>query len=214
MTRTSVSRSAKELDDLRNDIKETAGLQGKDLSPYDFDMLEQDIKEKVSGSAINAKTLKRFFGYDQTDGTSSVRLYTLDVLSRYVGYANWNDYLEHLHLIEGAGSGDFKGEEIDADRLQVGDTLQITWLPNRRSILKYLGNQCFEIIETENSKWQVGDTFLCKHLIQGKPLYVDKLTDKDGKQKSAMYVVGEKEGIQIQLSHSHSIVAGGLEEMS
>ena len=195
MTKTSVSRCAKELDDLRNDIKETAGLQGKNLSPYDFDMLEQDIKGRVSGSAINAKTLKRFFGYDQTDGTSSVRLYTLDVLSQYVGYANWNGYLEHLHLIEGAGSGDFKGEAIDADSLQVGDTLQITWLPNRRSILKYLGNQRFEIIETENSKWQVGDTFFCKHLIQGKPLYVDKLTDKDGKLKSAMFVVGEKEGI-------------------
>ena len=97
MSITSVLRSAKELDNLRNDIKEMAGLQGKDLSPYDFDMLEQDIEEKVSGSAINSKTLKRFFGYDQTDGASSVRLYTLDVLSRYVGYANWNEYLEHLH---------------------------------------------------------------------------------------------------------------------
>ena len=197
MTKTSVSRDTKELDKLRNDIKETAGLQGKSLSPYDFDMLEQDIREKVAGVAINAKTLKRFFGYDQMDSGSSVRLYTLDVLSQYVGYANWNKYLEHLHLSEGAGSGDFKGKEINADSLQVGETLQITWLPNRKSILKYLGDQRFVIIETENSKWQVEDTFICKHFIQGKPLYVDNLTDKDGKLKSTMYVVGEKEGISI-----------------
>ena len=77
----------------------------------------------------------------------------------------------------------------------MGETLQITWLPNLKSILKYLGDQRFLIIETENSKWQVGDTFFCKHFIQGKPLYVDNLTNKDGKLKSAMYVVGEKEGI-------------------
>ena len=195
MTKTSVSRDTKELDNLRDDIKKAAGLQGKSLSPYDFNLLEQDIKEKVAGAAINAKTLKRFYGYDQMDSGSSVRLYTLDVLSQYVGYANWNEYLEHLHLSEGAGSGDFKGKEINADSLQVGETLQITWLPNRKSILKYLGNQRFEIVETENSKWQAGDTFICKHFIQGKPLYVDNLTDKDGKLKSTMYVVGEKEGI-------------------
>ena len=195
MTKTSVSRDTKELDNLRDDIKKAAGLQGKSLSPYDFNLLEQDIKDKVAGAAINAKTLKRFFGYDQMDSDSSVRLYTLDVLSQYVGYANWDEYLEHLHLSEGAGSGDFKGKEINADSLQVGETLQITWLPNRKSILKYLGNQRFEIVETENSKWQAGDTFICKHFIQGKPLYVDNLTDKDGKLKSTMYVVGEKEGI-------------------
>lgn len=195
MTKTSVSRSTKELDNLRDDIRKLAGFQDKTLSPSDFNRLQQDIKAKLPQSAINAKTLKRFFGYDQMDVDSSVRLYTLDVLSQYVGYANWNDYLEHLLMTEGAGSGDFKGEEINADDLQVDDLLQIAWQPDRKSTLKYLGGQRFEIIETENSKWQVGDTFLCKHFIQGKPLYVDNLTNKNGVLKSSMYVVGEKGGI-------------------
>ena len=195
MTKTSVSRSTKELDNLRDDIRKLAGFQDKTLSPSDFNRLQQDIKAKLPQSALNAKTLKRFFGYDQTDEASFIRLYTLDVLSQYVGYANWSGYLEHLHLKEGSGSGDFKGEEINADDLQVGDTLQIAWQPNRKSTLKYLGNQRFEIIETENSKWQIGDTFLCKHFILGKPLYVDNLTDKDGVLKSTMYVVGEQGGL-------------------
>ena len=147
--------------------------------------------------AINAKTLKRLFGYDKTDTSSDIRLYTLDVLSQYVGYENWNAYLEHLQLLEGSGSGDFKGEEINADGLQTGDTLQIAWQPNRKTTLKYLGNQQFEITETENSKWQVGDRFLCRHFINGKPLYVDNLTDKGGVLKSAMFVVGEGKGIVI-----------------
>lgn len=200
MTKTSVSRSTKELENLRNDIRELAGFQDKTLSPGDFDLLEQNIKKKLPQSAINAKTLKRLFGYDRTNEESFIRLYTLDVLSRYLDYENWNAYLEHLHLLEGGGSGDFKGEEINAEDLSIGDTFQIAWQPNRKSTLKYLGNQKFEITETENSKWQVGDTFLCKHFMMGKPLYVDNLTNKDGVLKSAMYVVGEKGGINISLS--------------
>ena len=197
MTKTSVSRDTKELEDLRDDIKKLAGFQDKTLSPSDFDMLERHIKAKFPQSAINAKTLKRFFGYDKTEGSSFVRLYTLDVLSQYVGYDSWDAYLEHLRLLEGSGSGDFNGSQVNADDLQVGDTLQISWQPNRRSTLKYLGNQQFEITATENSKWQVGDTFLCKHFFSGKPLYVDNLTDKNGILKSAMYVVGEKGGITL-----------------
>lgn len=195
MTKTSVSRSTKELDNLRDDIRKQAGFQDKTLSPTDFDHLQQDIKAKLPQSALNAKTLKRFFGYDQTNEASFIRLYTLDVLSQYVGYANWNGYMEHLRLSEGAGSGDFKGEEINADTLQVGDIVQIAWQPDRKSTLKYLGSQRFEIIATENSKWQVGEQFQCRHFINGKPLYVNNLTDKDGVLKSNMYMVGGKGGI-------------------
>lgn len=195
MTKTSVSRSAKELDNLRDDIRKCAGFQDKTLSPSNFDFLEEDIKKELPKTSINAKTLKRFFGYDRTEESSFIRLYTLDVLSQYVGYESWNAYHEHLQLLEGSGSGDFKGEEINADDLSIGDALQIAWQPNRKSTLKYLGNQQFEITKTENSKWQVGDTFFCKHFISDKPLYVDNLTDKNGVLKSAMYVVGEKSGI-------------------
>ena len=197
MTKTSVSRSAKELANLRDDIRKRAGFQDKTLSPSDFDFLESDIKKELPQAAINAKTLKRFFGYDKTPESSFVRLYTLDVLSQYVGYENRHAYLGHLHLLEGNGSGDFKDEEINVDDLSFGETLQIAWQPNRKSTLKYLGNQQFEIIETENSKWQVGDTFFCKHFISGKPLYVDNLTDKNGILKSTMYVVGKDLGIVI-----------------
>lgn len=197
MATTSVSRKLKELDNLRDDIKETAGLKDKTLSPNDFDFIEMEIKRKLPKSAINAKTLKRLFGYDRTEESSYIRLYTLDVLSQYVGCDNWSAYLERVRLSEGSGSGDINGNQINADDLQVGDTLQIAWQPNRKSTLKYIGNQCFEIIETENTKWQVGDSFLCRHFIFGKPLYVDNLTDKNGKLKSTMYVVGENGGISI-----------------
>jgi hypothetical protein len=195
MATTSVSRNIKELDNLREDIKETAGMKDKTLSPNDFDIIQQDINNKVSQSSINAKTLKRLFGYDKTDDDSNIRLYTLDVLAKYVGYENWSSYLEHIQLLHGKNSGDFIGERINTEDLKIGDCIQIKWNPKRRSVLKYLGNLCFEIIETENSKWQVGDTFFCKHFILNKPLYVDNLTDKNGLLKSEMFVVGSKDGI-------------------
>ena len=195
MATTSVSRNSIELDYLRKDIKATAGMKDKILSPSDFELIQQDIKAKLPQSAINAKTLKRLFGYDKTSEESCVRLYTLDVLSKYVGFDNWSAYLEHQYVMRIGGSGGFKGKKIKADDLTIGDTLQISWWPNRKSILKYLGNQRFEIIETQNSKWQVGDTFLCRHFIMNIPLFVDDLTDKDGVLKSAMYVVGEGKGI-------------------
>ena len=184
---------------MRDDIRKRAGFQDKALSPSDFDFLEEDIKKELPKTSINSKTLKRFFGYDRTEESSFIRLYTLDVLSQYVGYESWNAYLGHLQLLESSGSGDFKGEEINADDLSIGDALQIAWQPNRKSTLKYLGNQKFEITETENSKWQVGDTFFCKHFISGKPLYVDNLTDGNGVSKSVLFVVGGNGGITLHL---------------
>lgn len=197
MSKTSIPRNEKALEELRNRIRSAAGLNGKALSPHDFKELQRSIIIKVQNSTINDKTLKRFFGYDRTNDNSLVRLYTLDVLSQYVGFENWNVFLEHFKLLSGEGSGDFIGEEISSNDLNIGEMLRIEWNPNRKSLLKYLGYLRFEIIETENSKWQIGDTFSCKHFILGKPLYVDNLTDKNGTLKSKMFVVGGKGGLTI-----------------
>ena len=197
MTKTSIPRNEKALEELRNRIKSAAGFNDKALSPHDFKELQLSIRVKVQNSSITDKTLKRFFGYDRTDDNSLVRLYTLDVLSQYVGFENWNAFLEHFKLLSGEGSGDFTGDEICSNDLNIGEIIHIEWNPNRKSLLKYLGNLSFEIIETENSKWQVGDTFSCKHFILGKPLYVDNLTGKNGILKSKMFVVGGKGGLTV-----------------
>lgn len=197
MARTSVPRNDKAVDFLRQKIREIAEFQDKTLTPHDFSILQKLVSQKVPDRPLNDKTLKRFFGYDKTDENSLVRLETLDILSQYVGFGNWDAFVEHFRLVSGEGSGDFVGEEICADNLAVGETICIEWNPNRKSVLKYVGNQCFEIVETENSKWQVGDTFSCKHFILGKTLYVDNLTDKSGKIKSNSFVVGDIGGLTV-----------------
>lgn len=195
MSYTSVSRNNKFLEQLREKIRKESGLCGKDLHPRDFIFLERSIADKLEGARVTEKTLKRFFGYDKTEDGSNIRLYTLDVLSRYVGFAGWNDFLDYLQEQEIDTSGDFVGMVVNADTMSVGDRLQIEWAPDRRSVLKYCGNRQFEIVETENSKWQVGDTFFCKSFILGRPLYVDRLADCNGQLKSEMYSVGEKGGL-------------------
>ena len=197
MSKTSIPRNEKALEELRNRIRSVAKFNDKALSPHDFKDLQLSIKVKVQNSSITDKTLKLFFGYDRTDDNSLVRLYTLDVLSQYVGFENWNAFLEHSKLLSGEGSGDFVGEEICSNDLNIGEMLHIEWNPNRKSLLKYLGYLRFEITETENSKWQVGDNFSCKHFILGKPLYVDDLNDKNGNLKSKMFVVGGKGGLTV-----------------
>ena len=96
MSNTSVPRGAKGLDQLRQSIRQVSGLGDKVLHPRDFMFLEEGIAAKLNEPSVTEKTLKRFFGYDKTRDDSSIRLYTLDVLSQYVGYADWNDFLENL----------------------------------------------------------------------------------------------------------------------
>ena len=169
MSKTSIPRNDKALEELRNRIRSAAGLNDKALSPHDFKELQRSIIIKVQNSTITDKTLKRFFGYDHTDDNSLVRLYTLDVLSQYVGFENWNVFLEHFRLLSGEGSGNFVGEEICSNDLNIGEMLHIEWNPNRKSLLKYLGYLRFEIIETENSKWQAGDSFSCHCMLTTLP---------------------------------------------
>ena len=195
MSNTSVSRKSKGLEQLRESIRKESGLGNKDLHPRDFYFLEKSIADKLTDVCVGEKTLKRLFGYDKTNEDSCIRLYTLDVLSRYVGFSCWGDFLGHLQDQESKTSGDFLGKTLSADNLNIDARLQIEWAPGRRSVLKYCGSRKFEVVETVNSKWQVGDSFFCKTFIMHRPLYVDRLTSADGQIKSEMYSVGERGGL-------------------
>jgi hypothetical protein len=56
------------------------------LTTYDCKLLTESIKEKIN-ETLSSDTLRRFFGVIQTVSLPS--LYTLDVLSKFVGCKNW-----------------------------------------------------------------------------------------------------------------------------
>lgn len=103
--------------------------------PSDCEYLSLDIESKT-GVRIGATTLKRLLGFAQDDRTPHAT--TLDAIARYLGYAHWNE----LAMIEDKGNSDFEVSEgeVRSANLQPGATIEITYLPDRKVKLLYLGN--------------------------------------------------------------------------
>ena len=83
-------------------------------------------------------------------------------------------------------------ESLYTKDLNAGDQVKICWNPNRRCLLKYLGNSLFEVISSENAKLKSGDRFLCQRFTMNQPLYVELLT-QDG--NTELFVMGNKGGL-------------------
>lgn len=60
-------------------------------TPKDFDYLSELIKERLH-ETVSASTLKRFFGY--VSSSSMPRQNTLDILSTFVGYKDWEAFCQ------------------------------------------------------------------------------------------------------------------------
>ena len=55
----------------------------------------------------------------------------------------------------------------------------------------------YEVLDSQNSKLQVGDTFHCSIFIEGEPLFLDKLSH--GTYQNIAYVAGKKDGVHFEL---------------
>lgn len=141
---------------------------GSDLRlPSDCELLSLDIESKT-GVRIGATTLKRLLGFAQDERQPHTS--TLDAIAHYLGYAHWDE----LAKIEDQGNSDFDspdGEVRSAD-LQFGCELEITYLPDRRVVLSYLGNNRYRIQQSENSKLLVGDEVEILGFVLHHPLLV------------------------------------------
>jgi hypothetical protein len=71
----------------------------------------------------------------------------------------------------------------------------IAWQPNRVCLLNYLGDNQFEVMESQNSKLKVGDTFRCGLFILGEPVYIDDLRQNNGIGEPKLFVIGNKSGL-------------------
>ena len=161
-------------------------------APTDYERLSVDIQHKT-GELISASTLKRLFGY--LDEGVSPRRFTLDVLSRFMGY---KDYAGFLAGSGEAQSGIVAGERLSAVDLPTGRMLRLTWPPDRMCTVRHLGGCRFEVVTAENTKLCVGDTFSCSLFVRHEPLYLDNLVHCGG--IPAAYVAGKRDGIMFELA--------------
>ena len=133
--------------------------------PSDCEILSLDIEGKT-GVRIGATTLKRLLGFAYDERTPHTS--TLDSLARYLGYAHWDE----LSKVEDNGNSDFDTpeDELRSADLKHGDNVEITYLPDRRLVLQYLGNCRYRVTDGENSKLQKGDEVEILNFVLHHPL--------------------------------------------
>ena len=169
-----------------------ASIKRKIETPADFDFLRGIIWERTH-EQISTSTLKRLWGY--VDGVDNARNSTLNVLSKALGYENWDAFILKLKSENVDNSDLVMSESVSSDDLKIGDMLMIAWQPNRVCRLKYLGDNQFEVMESQNSKLKVGDTFRCGLFILGEPVYINDLRQNNGTGEPKLFVIGNKSGL-------------------
>lgn len=158
----------------------------------DFDELSEDI-ESATSELLSASTLKRLWGY--VNYMSSPRTYTLDVLSRYIGFQDFGAFCARIHQSEEFVSGFLSEDSLVAESLAPGDRVRIGWNPDRLVTLVYKGDNRFEVVEVHRSSLLVGDRFVLPAIVKGYPAYIPHI-ERDG-ILTPMYVAGFKDGITL-----------------
>ena len=181
-----MQKTSPEISELKKRIEQQ--LKRKVKTPNDFIFLSGAIWERTH-QTMSPTTLKRLWGY--VDGADETRNSTLEILSRFLGFDNWDDFINEIH--KNSDSDPVTSPHINAKSLNVGDRIFVSWKPDRRCTFRYLGDLKFIVETAENSKLKVGDTFFASLFIIGEPLYISDLTQ--GNNPPLAFVVGNKDGL-------------------
>ena len=178
---------------LKREVERTVGRQLTEARDFEklSHLLLLHTRERLSPT-----TLKRLWGYLKNEEVQT-RPHTLDVLARFVGYRDYESFCEKAESLDEVQSGIKTEEKITTESMRRGQRLIITWRPDRRIVVKHIGNSQFEIVEAENTKLSVGDTFRCHMMIQHEPLYLDEVVHQG--LPAMVYVAGQKDGVVIEV---------------
>ena len=178
---------------LKQEVERTFGRQLKEAR--DFEQLSHLLLSHTR-ERLSPTTLKRFWGYLKNEKVQT-RSHTLDVLAQFVGYKNYEDFCGKTERLDEVQSGIKTEARITSEELRRGQRLTITWRPNRRIMIRHQGEGRFEIVEAENTKLSVGDSFRCHLMMQHEPLYLDEVMHQG--QPAMVYVAGQKDGVVIEV---------------
>ncbi|MGN0188395.1 MAG: hypothetical protein ACI395_02650 [Candidatus Cryptobacteroides sp.] len=161
----------------------------------DFQRLSAGIEFRLR-EHISESTLERVWGYS-TRGYETVSVRTLNVLARFAGYGGWEDFLDNSRKTGKNGSSLFKDGGINAQELEVGARILIGWKPDRKCVIRHLGNGQFIAEKTENSTMKTGDTFTCGYMRKGHELHLEHFQRKDSPEEEFTYIAGLDGGLTI-----------------
>jgi len=174
--------------ELRKEIENF--VERKMRTPADFEFLSMRIQDKEK-EYMSPTTLKRLWGYIK--GGDNTRASTLVILSRFVGYKDWDAFLMHLSERADLQSAPILARSMKSSQLSKGDKIAVDWFPNRYCVFLYLGDNNFRVVESRNSKLQADDSFSCSLFLEGYPLYLTNMVQRG--EFVGNYIVGIKKGI-------------------
>ncbi len=163
----------------------------------DFILLSERI-ELENIDVISPTTLKRFWGYFK-DEHPTPQTRTLNVLSKFVGYKDFQSFSEHQDHLDNYSSEFVKHDTQHCFLMQPNERIEISWYPKRRIVLKHEGdNDLFSVVESKNSKLAVGMTVHCESFVMKQPLWLKNVrgTQID---EPCDYVCGKVGGISFRL---------------
>ncbi|MBD5386996.1 hypothetical protein HDR70_03805 [bacterium] len=173
---------------LKSDIEKK--LRRTMRTPTDFNYFASQI-EAVCNEKISVHTLMRLWGYLESHIKPSVT--TLSILSRFLGFMDIEEYKIDLSVRLRGESEFIASDTVSAEKLDPDDEIIISWDPDRKIKIKYLGNYNFEVISNSNSKLEEGLKFRCLNFSKGLP-FVVYIVDEDEGHKN--YIGGKKWGIK------------------
>ncbi len=135
----------------------------------DFEALSITIEQQTS-ERISASTLKRLWGY--VSDKHEPRRYTLDVLSKYIGHKDFEQFCAKINADPDNGSNFFGSFTLSSLDLSVGDRVELGWSPDRYLVVEYGGDNRYTIITAQNSKLVAGDRFTALSFMLSYPLYL------------------------------------------
>lgn len=177
---------------LRREVEKRASM--RPVSTEDFSSLSRLVEEAV-GERLSVSTLKRTWARVRDD--YSRRPSTLSILSRYIGYAGWQDFLIRTrdNLRE---ESDFKPmNAVDLESLPANTLVMVSWMPDRSVRLLHTAGRNFTVLESVNSKLTAGDKVEISMLAPGEPMFISKVIRGDKAYDG--YVAGQIHGVTFSI---------------
>lgn len=144
---------------------------GKEIRyPADCEALAGHIS-MITKQRVSTSTLKRMLGF--VKGIKEPRLFTMDVIAQYLGFQNWDSYLEKFTDIE--NSEFINLNQVDVSKLKPLCKVEFHYEPQRKVVMLYKGDFIFEVLDVANSKLMKADLLKIFHIIKYYPLFVYSL---------------------------------------
>lgn len=157
----------------------------------DFAFLSGCIQGRLH-QTVSVSTLERIWGY--VEGYQTIRESTLDILARFIGFADWRTFVADYCSVPSAQSSHrLSSPTLTANDIAVDALITIEWNPGRRCTLRHLGEGRWRVEESIKSKLAPGDTFRCDRFTVGLPLFLDDY--RHANEPPSLFVVGNRGGL-------------------